>query len=241
MTTEINADAREIAQFEALAHRWWDPMGEMRPLHQINPLRLEYIEQRCCLRDRKILDVGCGGGLLSEAMAAKGASVTGVDLAEASLEVARLHVRQSGLHVEYRNISVEILATQEAGSFDVVTCMEMLEHVPDPESVVRACTRLVRPGGTVFFSTLNRNPKAYLLAVLGAEYIMRMLPAGTHDYKKFIRPSELGAWCRQSGLTINGMTGLNYHPIHQDFYLGDNVDVNYIMHCQRGSQVEQCP
>ena len=192
MTSKANVDEREIAQFEALAYRWWDPEGEMRPLHLINPLRLQYISERCELKENRVLDVGCGAGLLSEAMASKGAKVTGVDLAEASLGVARLHLLESKLEVDYRKISIEELAEEQPGSFDVITCMEMLEHVPDPESVVRACTTLVRPGGTVFFSTLNRNPKAYLLAVLGAEYIMRMLPAGTHDYKKFIRPSELG-------------------------------------------------
>ena len=233
MIPEPNADPREIAQFEALAYRWWDPLGEMRPLHLINPLRLKYIAQRCELEGTQVLDVGCGGGLLSEAMAAEGAVVTGVDLAETSLEVAKLHLLETGLEVDYRKISVEDIASERPGSFDIVTCMELLEHVPDPESVVRACTALVRPGGTVFFSTLNRNPKAYLLAVLGAEYILRMLPTGTHDYRKFIRPSELGGWCRDAGLYINGMTGLHYHPIRQDFYLGDNVDVNYLMHCQR--------
>lgn len=232
MTSKANVDEREIAQFEALAYRWWDPEGEMRPLHLINPLRLQYISERCKLKGNRVLDVGCGAGLLSEAMAAEGARVTGIDLAEASLGVARLHLLESELEVDYRKISIEELAEERPGSFDVVTCMEMLEHVPDPESVVRACKALVRPGGTVFFSTLNRNPKAYLLAVLGAEYIMRMLPAGTHDYKKFIRPSELGAWCRQAGLNISGMAGLHYHPLRQSFYLGDNVDVNYLMHCQ---------
>jgi len=236
MISELNADPREIAQFEALAYRWWDPLGEMRPLHQINPLRLKYIAQRCELNGNKVLDVGCGGGLLSEAMAAEGAVVTGVDLAEASLRVARLHLLETGLEVNYRKISVEEIASEHPGSFDIVTCMELLEHVPDPESVVRACTTLVRPGGTVFFSTLNRNPKAYLLAVLGAEYILRMLPTGTHDYRKFIRPSELATWCRGAGLSINGMTGLHYHPIRQDFFLGENVDVNYLMHCQRTAQ-----
>lgn len=238
MISELNADAREIAQFEALASRWWDPQGEMRPLHQINPLRLEYVAQRCDLKGNKVLDVGCGGGLLSEAMAAEGALVTGVDLAEASLAVARLHLQETGLNVDYKRISVEELAVERPGCFDIVTCMELLEHVPDPESIVRACSTLVRPGGTVFFSTLNRNPKAYLMAVLGAEYILRLLPTGTHDYRKFIRPSELGAWCRGAALAIQGMTGLHYHPIRQDYYLGDNVDVNYLMHCQR---IERAP
>lgn len=236
---DSNVDHREIAQFEALAYRWWDPQGEMRPLHEINPLRLAYVRERCQVGGSRILDVGCGGGLLSEAMAAEGAQVTGIDLAEASLGVAKLHLLESGLEVDYQKITVEALAAREPASYDVVTCMEMLEHVPDPSSVVKACAELVRPGGTVFFSTLNRNPKAYLMAVLGAEYILRMLPPGTHDYQKFIRPSELGGWCRTAGLDIAGMTGLHYHPISRRFYLGDNVDVNYLMHCRRpGGQAE---
>ena len=235
----MNADPQELAKFSDLAHRWWDPSSEFKPLHEINPLRLGWIDGIAALKGKTALDVGCGGGLLSEAMAAEGAVVTGVDLAEASLEVARLHLLETGLDVDYKNISVEELAGEQPGSFDIVTCMEMLEHVPDPESIVRACATLVRPGGTVFFSTLNRNPKAYLLAVLGAEYILRMLPTGTHDYRKFIRPSELGAWCRSRGLSIQGMTGLHYHPIHQDYYLGNNVDVNYLMHCQRTGRARE--
>lgn len=229
----LNADPREIAQFEALAYKWWDPSGEFKPLHQINPLRLDFVAERATLDRAQVLDVGCGGGILSESMAGLGARVVGIDLAETSLAVARLHLLESGLDVDYRHSSVELLADTMPGEFDVVTCMEMLEHVPDPGSAIEACARLVRPGGSLFFSTINRNPKAYLMAVLGAEYLLRLLPAGTHDYSKFIKPSELAAWCREAGLVVEELTGLHYRPLSRDFYLGPNVDVNYLVHCRR--------
>lgn len=229
----LNADPREIAQFEALAYKWWDPNGEFKPLHQINPLRLGFVAERVTLNGAKVLDVGCGGGILSESMADLGASVMGIDLAETSLAVARLHLLESGQEVDYRHSSVELLAEAMPGQFDVVTCMEMLEHVPDPGSAISACARLVKPGGSLFFSTINRNPKAYLMAVLGAEYLLRLLPAGTHDYSKFIKPSELAGWCRDAGLVVEELTGLHYHPLSRDFSLGPNVDVNYLVRCLR--------
>jgi len=228
-----NSDPREIAQFEALASRWWNPEGEFRPLHQINPLRMDFISRREELNNKRVLDVGCGGGILSESIARSGATVTGIDLAQNVLSVARNHVEESGLDVRYEHISVEALAARQPASFDIVTCMEMLEHVPDPTSVIGACAKLVKPGGSLFFSTINRNPKAYLMAVLGAEYLLRMLPAGTHDYNKFIRPSELASWCRQAGLSIEELIGLHYHPLKQSFFLGSNVDVNYLAYCKR--------
>lgn len=229
----LNADPREIAQFEALAYKWWDPNGEFKPLHQINPLRLGFVAERVTLNGAKVLDVGCGGGILSESMADLGATVMGIDLAETSLAVARLHLLESGQEVDYRHSSVELLAEAMPGQFDVVTCMEMLEHVPDPGSAISACARLVKPGGSLFFSTINRNPKAYLMAVLGAEYLLRLLPAGTHDYSKFIKPSELAGWCRDASLVVEELTGLHYHPLSRDFSLGPNVDVNYLVHCLR--------
>ncbi|MBB3140944.1 bifunctional 2-polyprenyl-6-hydroxyphenol methylase/3-demethylubiquinol 3-O-methyltransferase UbiG [Halomonas organivorans] len=229
-----NVDPAEIAKFEALAHRWWDPDGEFKPLHEINPLRLDFIDARSGLAGHRVLDVGCGGGILAEAMAHRGADVTGIDLGEAPLAVARLHAEESGVSVDYRQISVEELAAAHPGEFDIVTCLEMLEHVPDPASVIRACAQLVKPGGQVFFSTLNRNPKAYALAVLGAEYLLRMLPRGTHDYAKFIRPSELAAWCREAGLEVREQNGLTYQPLTRRYRLSaTDVSVNYLMHCQR--------
>ncbi|ATJ82841.1 bifunctional 2-polyprenyl-6-hydroxyphenol methylase/3-demethylubiquinol 3-O-methyltransferase UbiG [Halomonas beimenensis] len=229
-----NVDQAEIAKFEALAHRWWDPEGEFKPLHDINPLRLDFIDARAGLAGHRVLDVGCGGGILAEAMAHRGAEVTGIDLGEAPLAVARLHAEESGASVDYRRISVEDLAEARPGEFDIVTCLEMLEHVPDPASVVRACARLVKPGGQVFFSTLNRNPKAYALAVLGAEYLLRMLPKGTHDYAKFIRPSELAAWCRDAGLEVREQNGLTYQPLTRRYRLSaTDVSVNYLVHCRR--------
>jgi 2-polyprenyl-6-hydroxyphenyl methylase/3-demethylubiquinone-9 3-methyltransferase len=229
-----NVDAAEIAKFDTMAERWWDPEGDFKPLHDINPLRLDFIEARAGLVEQTVLDVGCGGGILAEAMAHRGARVTGIDLSEAPLSVARLHAAESGKEIDYRWISVEALADEAPDSFDVVTCMEMLEHVPDPASVVRASARLVKPGGQVFFSTLNRNPKAYALAILGAEYVLRMLPRGTHDYTKFIRPSELAGWCRKAGLEVREQSGLVYNPVTRRYRLSANdVSVNYLMHCRR--------
>jgi len=228
-----NFDAAEIAKFDALAARWWDPQGDFRPLHEINPLRLDYIRQRIKLDGRKVVDVGCGGGILAEAMALQGARVTGIDMAEKPLAVARLHQAESGTDVEYLAISAEALAETRGGEFDVVTCLEMLEHVPSPGAVIAACARLVKPGGQVFFSTINRNPKAFLYAIVGAEYVLKLLPAGTHEYEKFIRPSELDAWAREAGLDLKGTIGLHYNPLTRDYSLGPGVDVNYLMHFLR--------
>jgi len=228
-----NADPAELDKFGQLAHRWWDPNSEFRPLHEINPLRLEWIKARAPLQTKKVLDVGCGGGILSEAMAAKGAQVTGIDLSERALKVAQLHLLESKLPVRYLGVSAETLAEQEPESFDVVTCMEMLEHVPDPASIVRACATLVRPGGHVFFSTLNRNPKSYLFAIIGAEYVLKLLPKGTHDYARFIRPAELSSWCRDTCLQVNEMIGMTYNPFSRRYALENDCSVNYIMACER--------
>jgi 2-polyprenyl-6-hydroxyphenyl methylase/3-demethylubiquinone-9 3-methyltransferase len=228
-----NVDAEEIAKFERLAERWWDPTSEFRPLHEINPLRLDFIDARVGLKGKAVLDVGCGGGILSEAMAARGARVTGIDLGEAPLAVARLHLKESKLEVEYRKIAAEDLAREQPGGYDVVTCLEMLEHVPDPASTVAACATLVKPGGHVVFSTINRNPKAWLLAVVGAEYVLRLLPRGTHDYMKFIKPSELERWARRAGLSVREYTGMHYNPLTRRYTLGPGVDVNYIAHSVR--------
>ena len=229
-----NVDHAEISKFEELAARWWDPNSELKTLHDINPLRLDYIDRAAGLAGRPVLDVGCGGGILSEAMAARGAEVLGIDLGETHLKVAELHTLESGVEVEYRRIAVETLAAEQPDSFDVVTCMEMLEHVPDPASVVRACAQLVRPGGWVFFSTLNRNLKSYALAVVAAEYVLGMLPRGTHDYARFIRPSELDAWARAAGLTTTDITGMTYNPLTGVYRLNKgDVDVNYLMTCRR--------
>ncbi len=228
-----NADPAELDKFGQLAHRWWDPNSEFRPLHEINPLRLEWIKARAPLQTKKVLDVGCGGGILSEAMAANGAQVTGIDLSERALKVAQLHLLESKLPVRYLGVSAETLAEQEPGSFDVVTCMEMLEHVPDPASIVRACATLVRPGGHVFFSTLNRNPKSYLFAIIGAEYMLKLLPKGTHDYARFIRPAELSSWCRDAHLQVNEMIGMTYNPFSRRYALENDCSVNYIMACER--------
>lgn len=226
----INADEAELQKFGDLAHKWWDKDSEFKPLHEINPLRLNYVDQLVGLQGKRVLDVGCGGGILSESMYFKGADVTGIDLGEKALNVAKLHQLESGAKVNYQLISVEDLAVQQPASFDVVTCMEMLEHVPDPAAIVAACARLVKPGGSVFFSTINRNPKAYLFAVIGAEYILNMLPKGTHDYAKFIKPSELSTWVRNAGLEVSGMRGMNYNPITKQYWLDENVSVNYLMH-----------
>jgi len=229
----INVDPLEIEKFSQLAHRWWDPGAEFKPLHDINPLRLDYIDGIAGLRGRRVLDVGCGGGILTEAMAARGARVTGIDLADKPLKVAQLHLLESGLEVEYRLIAPEALAREAPGSFDVVTCMELLEHVPEPALTVQACSELVRPGGHVFFSTLNRNLKSYLLAVIGAEYVLKLLPRGTHDYAGFIKPSELAGMCRGSGLAVDRITGMTYNPFLRVYSLGSDSDVNYIMHATK--------
>jgi 2-polyprenyl-6-hydroxyphenyl methylase/3-demethylubiquinone-9 3-methyltransferase len=229
-----NVDPQELAKFSELAHRWWDPDSEFRPLHQINPLRLEWIDSLAHLKGQRALDVGCGGGILAEAMARRASHVTGVDLATRPLGVARLHAMEAGVeNIEYREIAAEALATEAPGRFDVVTCMEMLEHVPDPSSVVRACATLVRPGGWVFFSTLNRNPKSFLFAIIGAEYVLRLLPKGTHEYARFIRPSELARWTRESGLTLEGSKGMEYNPLTRRYRLSGDTSVNYLFACRR--------
>lgn len=228
-----NVDDSEIAKFSELASRWWDPSSEFKPLHQINPLRLNHIDNRVGLDGKRVLDVGCGGGILAESMAARGARVTGIDLSAAALSVARLHLLESGEQVEYLDIAAEAMAAQSPGQFDVVTCLEMLEHVPDPASTVRACCELVRPGGKVFFSTINRNPKSWLFAIVGAEYVLQLLPKGTHEFKKFIKPSELAGYCREAGLGVAELTGMTYNPVTKIYRLGKDVDVNYIMTCER--------
>ena len=229
----MNADPLELQKFSDLAHRWWDPGSEFRPLHEINPLRLEWINARAQLSGKKVVDVGCGGGILAESMARKGANVTGIDLSDKALKVADLHSLESGISVRYEKIAAEELAAREAGQYDVVTCMEMLEHVPDPSSIVRACATLTKPGGQIFFSTLNRNPKAYLLAILGAEYLLRMLPRGTHDYAKFITPAELARFTREAGLEINGLKGLSYNPLTRIYSLNADTSVNYLVACSK--------
>jgi 2-polyprenyl-6-hydroxyphenyl methylase/3-demethylubiquinone-9 3-methyltransferase len=229
----MNADPLEIQKFSALAHRWWDPTSEFRPLHEINPLRLEWINARAPLAGKKVIDIGCGGGILTESMARRGASVTGIDLSEKALQVADLHSLESGVQVRYELISAEDMAAREAGQYDIVTCMEMLEHVPDPAAIVLACARLVKPGGHVFFSTLNRNPKSYLFAIIGAEYLLRMLPKGTHDYDKFITPAELAQFARSAGLDVNGLKGLGYNPLTKIYSLGLDTSVNYLAACSR--------
>jgi 2-polyprenyl-6-hydroxyphenyl methylase / 3-demethylubiquinone-9 3-methyltransferase len=231
MTTASNVDPREIEKFESLASRWWDPESEFRPLHDMNPVRLDYIEAKVDLADRDVLDIGCGGGILSEAMARRGARVTGLDMGHAPLMVARLHARDAGVEVDYLQCRAEDLAAEKPSSFDVVTCMEMLEHVPDPASIVAAASQLVRPGGHVFFSTINRTPKAWLMAIVGAEYVMRLLPRGTHRYENLIRPSELARWCRDAGLATREVTGMHYNPVTRHFWIAPGVGVNYIAHC----------
>ena len=225
----MNVDQSEIAKFSALAHRWWDPNSEFKPLHAINPLRLSWIKSFVNLEGKRAVDIGCGGGILAESLAQSGANTTGIDLSEKALRVAQLHALEVGANLTYRAISAEELAKEQAGQYDVVTCMEMLEHVPDPASVVQACADLCKPGGTLFFSTLNRNPKSYLFAIIGAEYLLRLLPKGTHEYAKFIKPSELVAFTRAAGLEMRGMKGLSYNPITQVYSLGDDVDVNYMI------------
>ncbi len=229
-----NVDQQEVNKFEQLASRWWDKSSEFKPLHDINPLRLDYIcDKAAGIKDLDIIDVGCGGGILSESMAAKGATVTGIDMGEAPLEVAKLHLLESGLQVNYQRSTAEDYAKQHSQAFDVVTCLEMLEHVPDPSSVIRACFEMVKPGGHVFFSTLNRNPKSFLFAIVGAEYILNMLPKGTHDYSKFITPAELCSWIRDTELEVKDMIGMHYNPLSKTYKLAPGVDVNYLVHCQR--------
>lgn len=228
-----NADPAELRKFSDLAHRWWDPASEFKPLHEINPLRLGWIDKRANLAGKEVLDVGCGGGILSESMAGLGATVTGIDLSEKALGVARLHLFESGRKVDYRHAGAEAFAEEHAGHFDVVTCLEMLEHVPDPSSTVAACARLAKPGGHVFFSTLNRNLKSYVLAVVGAEYLLKLLPKGTHEYARFIKPSELARYCRTAELEIVELTGMSYNPLTRVYYLGDDTDVNYLIHARR--------
>jgi 2-polyprenyl-6-hydroxyphenyl methylase/3-demethylubiquinone-9 3-methyltransferase len=230
MNPTVNADPAELAKFSDLAHRWWDPESEFRPLHQINPLRLNWIDGMAALAGKTVLDVGCGGGILSDSMARRGAQVTGIDLSTKALRVAQLHALEAGTpNVSYREISAEALAADMPGQFDVVTCMEMLEHVPDPSSVVRACATLVKPGGWVFFSTINRNPKSFLFAIIGAEYVLQMLPKGTHEYAKMIRPSELAAYCREAGLALNATRGMEYNPITRRYWLSGDTSVNYLL------------
>ena len=229
----LNFDPQEIAKFEELASRWWDPDSEFKPLHEINPLRLEYIDRRASLKGKKVVDVGCGGGILAESMALKGADVLGIDMGKAPLSVASLHKLESGAELDYQQITAEELAEKEAGQYDVVTCMEMLEHVPDPASVIAACSKLVKPNGHVFFSTINRNPKSYLFAIVGAEYIMQMLPKGTHEYSKFIKPSELENWARAADLHLRELTGMSYNLLSKKYSLGHDIDVNYLMHMQK--------
>jgi 2-polyprenyl-6-hydroxyphenyl methylase/3-demethylubiquinone-9 3-methyltransferase len=229
-----NADPQELAKFSELAHRWWDPDSEFRPLHQINPLRLDWLDRLAGVAGKQALDVGCGGGILSEAMAKRGARVLGIDLAGKALKVAQLHALETGAqNLEYREIAAEALAAERPTSFDLVTCMEMLEHVPDPASVVRACAALAQPGSGVFFSTINRNPKSFLFAIVGAEHVLNLLPKGTHEYAKFIRPSELSQWCRDAGLVIEQMRGMEYNPLTRRYWLSGNTGVNYLMACRK--------
>jgi len=229
----MNADPLELQKFSELAHRWWDPTSEFRPLHEINPLRLEWINALIPLAGKRVLDVGCGGGILAEAIAKKGANVKGIDLSEKALKVAELHSLESGVQVSYELIAAEALAAREAGQYDVVTCMEMLEHVPDPSAIVQACATLVKPGGRLFFSTLNRNPKSYLFAIIGAEYMLRLLPRGTHDYAKFIKPAELSQFARNANLEVQALKGMTYNPLTKIYSLNHDTDVNYLMACSK--------
>ena len=233
-TASANVDAQELAKFSALAHRWWDPTSEFRPLHEINPLRLDWIDGLAAIKGKRVLDVGCGGGILAESMARRGARVTGIDLAHKPLKVAQLHAMEAEVaELEYREVSAEALAAEQPAAFDIVTCMEMLEHVPDPASTVRACATLVRPGGWVFFSTINRNPKAFLFAIVGAEYVLDLLPRGTHEYARFIRPSELARHCRDAGLSVAATRGMGYNPLTRRYSLNDDTGVNYLFACRR--------
>lgn len=235
-TAAVNADPQELAKFSDLAHRWWDPNSEFRPLHQINPLRLDWIDQQVPVKGQQVVDVGCGGGILAEAMAKRGAArVLGIDLADKPLKVAQLHALEAQVaNLQYRQVAAEALASEQPGAFDIVTCMEMLEHVPDPASTIAACAAMVKPGGWVFFSTLNRNPKAFLFAIVGAEYVLKLLPRGTHEYARFIRPAELAGWCRAAQLDVLRMKGLQYNPLTQRYWLSDDTSVNYMVACRKG-------
>jgi len=228
-----NIDPDEIVKFDTAAAHWWDTEGELKTLHDINPLRLNFIEQHCAIKNKRVLDIGCGGGILAESMAASGAKVTGIDMSAAALQTARLHLHESKLHIEYEQNTAEQCAQQHPRQFDVVTCLELLEHVPDPSAIVTACANLLKPGGKVFFSTLNRNPKAYLFAILGAEYLLKMLPKGTHDYAKFIRPSELARWARAENLSVCSLKGLSYHLLNKTYALSNDVSVNYFICCEK--------
>lgn len=234
--TTVNADPQELAKFSELAHRWWDADSEFKPLHQINPLRLDWIDQRARISGKRVVDIGCGGGILADSMARRGAKVLGIDLATKALKVAQLHALEAATpDIEYREIAAEALAAEQPGAFDVVTCMEMLEHVPDPASVVRACSDLVKPGGWVFFSTINRNAKSFLFAIVGAEHVLKMLPKGTHEYAKFIRPSELAHWCRDAGLELDATRGMEYNPLTQRYWLSADTSVNYLFACRKSA------
>lgn len=232
-TARQNVDAAEVAKFDALASRWWDPSGDFGSLHEINPLRLDWIRQRVNLQNLRVIDIGCGGGILAESMADAGANVTGIDMAEGPLAVARLHQLESQVEVDYRQATAEELAAENVAPYDVVTCLEMLEHVPEPSLVIQSCADLVKPGGSVFFSTINRNPKAFLFAIVGAEYLLKLLPQRTHEYRKFIRPSELESWARNAGLELKSSIGMHYNPVLKEYSLGPDLNVNYLMHFQR--------
>jgi 2-polyprenyl-6-hydroxyphenyl methylase/3-demethylubiquinone-9 3-methyltransferase len=236
MTTTLNADPQELAKFSELAHRWWDTDSDFRPLHQINPLRLDWIDQQARLAGKRVVDIGCGGGILTDSMARRGAKVLGIDLATKALKVAELHAMEAETpNIEYREVAAEALAAEMPAQFDVVTCMEMLEHVPEPASVVRACSQLVKPGGWVFFSTINRNAKAFMLAIVGAEHVLKMLPKGTHEYARFIRPSELAQWCRDAGLTLSATRGMEYNPLTERYWLSADLGVNYLLACRKSA------
>lgn len=233
LTDSLNADPTEIAKFDALAHDWWNPSGYFKPLHDINPLRLSFIQQHVAINQKSIVDIGCGGGILTESLAKLGGKVTGIDLGAKALVIARQHAESENLKINYQQTDAQTFAKQHSEQFDIITCMELLEHVPDPVAVVAACAQLTKPGGYLFFSTINRNPKAYLYAVLGAEYLLKLLPKGTHDYKKFIRPSELDAWARQVGLHTEALAGMTYHLLTRQYQLTKNIDVNYLVCCQK--------
>jgi 2-polyprenyl-6-hydroxyphenyl methylase/3-demethylubiquinone-9 3-methyltransferase len=234
MTATVNADPQELAKFSELAHRWWDPNSEFKPLHQINPLRLDWIDSLARLPGKRVVDIGCGGGILAESMARRGASVLGIDLATKPLRVAQLHAMEAGVEqLQYREVAAEALAAEMPAAFDVVTCMEMLEHVPEPASIVRACATLVKPGGWVFFSTINRNAKAFLFAIVGAEHVLKLLPKGTHEYARFIRPSELGQWSRDAGLVLQHTRGMEYNPLTERYWLSGDTGVNYLVACRK--------